>query len=162
MSLARTSPEALDHIEATGGYELPAVQILPTAVLPKSEFPIVAEQIVGRFRDLTDNLTAFVLVKQATAIMKQAEDRLKEKAITTMRGQKQNVLSAEVSTRRLVAYLYNDTEMDDWMKQIGELEKKVEARKTALRSGEKVVNGYGEICTAELVKDGVTIAVEFK
>jgi len=161
MSLARTSPEALDHIEATGGYELPAVQILPTAVLPKSEFPIVAEQIVGRFRDITDNLTAFVLVKQAAEILKEAEGQLLDFALTSIQGNKQSVLSAEVSTRALTAYTYNDAELAEWEAEVEKFKKLIADRKSALRKA-NVVNGLGEVCSATKTRDGQTLMVKFK
>jgi len=161
MSLARTSPEALDHIEATGGYELPAVQILPTAVLPKSEFPIVAEQIVERFRDITDNLTAFVLVKQAAEILKEAEGQLLDFALTSIQGNKQNVLSAEVSTRALTDYTYNDAELAEWEAEVEKFKKLIADRKSALRKA-NVVNGLGEVCSATKTRDGQTLMVKFK
>ena len=161
MSLARTSPEALDHIEATGGYELPAVQILPTAVLPKSEFPIVAERIVGRFRDITDNLTAFVLVKQAAEILKEAEGQLLDFALTSIQGNKQSVLSAEVSTRSLTDYTYNDAELAEWEAEVEKFKKLIADRKSALRKA-NVVNGLGEVCSATKTRDGQTLMVKFK
>jgi predicted RNase H-like nuclease (RuvC/YqgF family) len=135
---------------------------IPVRVMDANERACMATDMVYALTMENSHLEAYVMLKNAADVLDQACEIAKDKA--TMEATKDaKVLNAEVTTRRSVAYEYEDGTLEELETKIEDLKKQADERRKLLRTLKTPMadSQTGElIMPAKLVKDGISLVVK--
>ena len=135
---------------------------IPVRVMDGTERACLATDMVVALTQENTHLEAYIMLRNAADVIDQACEIAKDKAV--MEAEKDSkVLNAEVTTRRSVAYEYEDDTLDELERKIDALKKEADERRKMLRAlkTEMADTETGEIMKpARLVKDGISLVVK--
>jgi hypothetical protein len=139
--------------------------VIPDRAIKKEEIPSVAQELSERLREITDSLTAFVMLKQAEQIIKSAIEQTADLAMIKYSGKEMEVFGATIRSRAITEYEYQDSTLLELEKQLDTVKKRIDERRKFLRSIPKEMadTETGElIVPAKKIRDGLTLTVSFK
>jgi hypothetical protein len=172
MTTAKQQPDVCEYdgyppenVPIDGAISLPTEAIgrraMPMRALTKSEVPEFASRLVETMLNVTDTLTAYVMLDQSQKLLKESAEQLKEKAILAVPGKSTTVLGATVSIKSLAGkFAYDDPRLDVLEMELDALKAKIKNRKERSELGAWIDEETGEIVNAaKCLESGSTISV---
>jgi hypothetical protein len=134
--------------------------IVPEKVLTKVEISNLADIAIANMLEIGTATEAYVKMAVLEKLIEEIKDKIKERAILGVQSKEMNVLGATVTTRRKTEYKYDCPTCDSLEMKVKVIKEDIKAiKKSAEKFGSFVDPLTGEINTAELVADGLIIAV---
>lgn len=121
-----------------------------------------ANKLLDRLREETDELSAYVMLKQAEDVISEAIDLQKDNAINAMDEKTKTIWGAKLETKRSKAFEYVHPRLTEIAEQIKALNAEAKSIKLMLENMKEpmIYESTGEVIEpAKCLKDGLQIAV---
>lgn len=162
MSLANNDPEIFERLGSDDIIPFSHALVIPHLTVNSGERLETANRLRLLLSEEHGKLAAYVLLKQAEAIIAEAIDIQKEDAIAKAEGKKGDCLGAKYELKGVRKWEYEDSQLYVLEQRGKDISEQIKARKRFLESlTEEIASTQtGEITKpAKLIQDGITIAI---